>query len=342
MPFEFPNWEQVLYRAWRLRRLIAFANVIPFVLFALLGLVGLNTLTDSVAGLLALTVVHFAIIAAHAILFPNATDETLTISILLAVFGLIMAILPTLIGLILCLCVGIWAMMWGQVKLTDYLSATEAHDPETTARVKVKAEPEAVRAFFPLRPNSVRGQVKCGPPDDKGAFPVWHELATVDIFADAPTGEDAVLDKVMSKLGEDGVERTLSRPAEDARPRRDIMQEPPSFWAQVEIDEPGFQRTRLFFRKPTGEEEESSTVEHRFKEKKGGVVVTETDSTLNYPKGLSATMWLNDFQFDGLIYLRELLENTAPKSLRSAHRWSILLLAGQWFAMKNFGRAGEA
>ncbi len=341
MPFEFPNWEQVLYRAWRLRRLIAFANAIPFVIFALLGLVGLNSLTDSVGGLLALTVVHFAIIAAHAVLFPNATDETLTVAILLAAFGLIMAIFPVLIGLILCLGLGVWAMMWGQVMLTNYLGSSEAHDPETTARVKVKAEPDAVRAFFPLRPNSIRGQFKCGPADAKGAFPVWHELATVDIFADTPAGEDGVLDKVMSKLGQDGADLT-DRAAADTGAKRDPMQEPPSFWAEVEIDEPAFQRTRLFFRQSSGEEEESSVVEHRFKAKKGYVVVSETDSTQNYPKGLSASMWLNDFQLDGLIYLRELLENTAPKSLRSAHRWSLLTLAGQWFALKNLGRAGEA
>lgn len=342
MPFEFPNWEQVLYRAWRLRRLIAFANVIPLVIFALLGLVGLNSLTDSVGGLLALTVVHFAIIAAHAILFPNATDETLTVAILLAVFGLVMAILPTLIGLVLCIGLGVWALMWGQVMLTTYLEATEMHDPDTTARVRVKADPEAVRTFFPLRPNSIRGPIKCGPADAEGAFPVWHELAVADIFSDMAPSEDAVLDKVRSKLDQDGVELSVGGLAAGTKPKPDVMQSPPSFWARIEIDEPDFQRTRLFFRQPSGEEEESSTVEHRFKAKKGSVLVTETDSTLNYPKGLSATMWLNDFQLDGLIHLRELLENTAPRSLRSTHRWSLLTLAGQWFALKNLGRAGEA
>ncbi len=342
MPFEFPNWEQVLYRLWRLRRLIAFANAVPFVFFALLGLVGLNTLTDSVAGLLALTVVHFMIIAAHAILFPNASEETLIVAFLLTVFGLIMAIFPILIGFVLCLALAAWALVWGQSLLMELLSRTETHDPDTTARVTVKAKPEAVRAFFPLRPNSIRGQFTCGPADEKGAFPVWHELSTLETAGAAVPTEDVVLDKVMSKLGQEGVDLTQSSASATA-PKSDAMQGPPSFWAKIEIDEPGFQRTRLFFRTPSGEEEESSTVEHRFKSKKTGVQVTETDSTIGYPKGLSVMMWLNDFQKDGLVHLRELLEaSPSATSLRLSHRWSILTMAGQWFAQKRFGRAEKA
>lgn len=342
MPFEFPNWEQILYRIWRLRRLIAAANAIPFVLFAALGLVGLNTLTDSVAGLLALTFLHFLIIGGHAVLFPNATEETLTLAIVLSVFGLIMAIFPILIGLILCVALAVWALMWGQSWLMELLGRTETHDPDTTARVMVKAKPEAVRAFFPLRPNSIRGQFTCGPADAEGAFPVWHELSTLETVGAAVPTEDVVLDKVMSKLGQDGVDLTQSSASATA-PKTDAMQGPPSFWAKIEIDEPGFQRTRLFFRTPSGEEEESSTVEHRFKSKKTGVQVTETDSTIGYPKGLSVMMWLNDFQKDGLVHLRELLESSpSATSLRLSHRWSILTMAGQWFAQKRFGRAEKA
>lgn len=339
MPFEFPNWEQILYRVWRLRRLIAFANAIPFVIFAFLGLIGLNGLTDSVGGLLALTFVHVALITAHAVLFPNANEETLMVALLLAAFGLIMAVLPALIGLFVCIALAAWALTWGQSMVLEYLGATEPHDPETMARVKVKAEMEAVRAFFPLRPNTIRGQFRCGPPDAKGAFPVWHDLVVADMAGESAPPEDAVLDKVMSKLESDGSDP--GRPAPVSK-RSDPMQNKPSFWAQIEIDEPGFQRTRLFFREASGKEEESSTVEHRFKAQKTGVLVTETDSTLNYPKGLSVSMWLNDFQLDGLVHLREHLENTPPKSLRAAHRWSLLTLAGQWFALKNIGRRGTA
>lgn len=337
MPFELPSWDEVLYRAWRLRRLIAFANVVPFVIFALLGLVGLNSVTDSVGGLLALTVVHFVIIAAHAIMFPNANEETLTVALLLAAFGIIMAVSPALIGLLLCAALAVWALVWGQAKLVAWQSSTETHDPETTARLKIKGKPEAVRAFIPLRPNSTRGQFKCGPVDQTGAFPVWSELASTDASQPVPAQEDDVLDKVMSKLGSTGFDPVKPEPVDHR-----AMAEEPSFWARIEMDEPEFQRTRLFFRDASGKEEESSCVEHRFKPRKSGVIVRETDMTLNYPKGLSAGMWLNDFQLDGLIYLREIFENTPRKSLRAAHRWSLLTLAGQWFSIRQMERADTA
>lgn len=352
MPFAFPSLDEIMYRAWRLRRLIAFCSAIPFMIFALLGLVGLNGLAGSVAGLIALAVVHSLLIAGHAVLFPNAAEETFTLSVTLSVFALIMAIIPSaLVGMLLCFAFASWATVWGQAKVPDIQSRTEPHDPETSARIKVSAKPETVRAWFPLRPESERGQFKCGAVDKSGAFPVWFDLASVsvDVFSGIAPAEADVIDRVKSKLEPGNLtseEIASARDVEDrSRQQHDHVQsqkDAPSFWARIEIDEPDFQRTRLFFREASGAEEESSVVEHRFKKAKGGIVVTEIDTTLNYPKGLSFGMWLTDFQLDGLIHTRELLENTAPKSLRSAHRWSLLTLAGRWFALRQVDRAGAA
>ena len=352
MPFAFPSLDEILYRAWRLRRLIAFCSAIPFVIFALLGLVGLNGLAGSVPGLIALAVVHTALIAGHAVLFPNAAEETFALAITLSVFALIMAIIPSaLMGLLLCLAFAVWAMIWGQAMVPDLQSRTEAHDPETTAKVKVSAKPEAARAWFPLRPNSERGQFKCGPVDKTDAFPVWFDLAavSVDVFSGLAPAETDVMDRVKSKLEQGNLspEKFADLQAVDEKSRRlhepfHTQQDEPSFWARIEIDKPDLQRTRLFFRGPSGKEEESSVVEHRFKTTKTGVVVTEIDTTLNYPKGLSLGMWLTDFQLDGLIHARELLENSQALSLRSAHRWSLLTLAGRWFTLWQMNRTGEA
>jgi len=344
MPFAFPTLDEILYRAWRLRRLIAFCSAIPFVILALLGLVGLNGLAGSVGGLIALAIVHTALIAAHAILYPNAAEETFALSVTLSVFALIMALIPsTLFGFLLCLAFAGWAMVWGQAMVPDVQTKTEPHDPETTARIKVSAKPETVRAWFPLRPESERGQFKCGPRDGSGAFPVWFDLAavSVDVFSGLAPEEEDVMERVKSKLegGGFGSDRETSRQAQTTS---QLPQEEPSFWARIEIDEPDFQRTRLFFRDTSGQEEESSVVEHRFKATKKGVVVTEIDTTLNYPKGLSFGAWLTDFQLDGLFHVRELLENTPPKSLRSAHRWSLLTLAARWFTARQMDRAGAA
>ncbi|MEO0915490.1 MAG: hypothetical protein AAFY31_00650 [Pseudomonadota bacterium] len=340
MPFTFPSLEEILYRAWRLRRLIAVATALPFVVLALLGLVGLNGLAGTTGGLIALLIVHLALIGAHAVLFPNAAEETASLSVVLAVFALIMATVPgTIVALILCLGFAVWAMIWGQAMVPELQSRTETHDPETTARIRVKAKPEAVRSWFPLRPNSQRGHIKCGPKDKTGAFPVWFDLAelSIDIFAGGPHVEGDVMDRVMSKLGgdPDHTEEVPVNPSAEATGE-------PSFWARIDIDEPDLQRTRLFFRDDAGGETDSALVEHRFRSTKAGVVVTETDTTMNYPKGLSLGMWLTDFQLDGLIHSRELLENTVPKSLRSAHRWSLLTLGGRWFAVKQVDRADAA
>lgn len=352
MPFAFPSLDEILYRAWRLRRLIAFCSAIPFVILALLGLVGLNGLAGSVGGLIALAIVHTALIAAHAILYPNASEETFALSVSLSVFALIMAIIPsTLLGFLLCIAFAAWALVWGQAMVPDLQGKTELHDPETTARVKVSAKPEAVRAWFPLRPENDRGHIKCGPRDPSGAFPVWFDLTavSVDVFSGLIPDEADVVDRVKSKLEQGNLtaEEIVEGQAQDARLEQldehfQKKLDEPSFWARIEIDEPDFQRTRLFFRGPSGKEEESSVVEHRFKTTKNGVIVTEIDTTLNYPKGLSFGAWLTDFQLDGLIHARELLEQTPPKSLRSAHRWSLLTLAGRWFAVRQMDRAGAA
>lgn len=352
MPFAFPSLDEVLYRAWRLRRLIAFCSAIPFVIFALLGLVGLNGLAGSVGGLIALAIVHTALIAAHAIVFPNAAEETFALSVTLSVFALIMAIIPSaLVGLLLCLAFAAWAMIWGQAMVPDLQSKTNLHDPETTAKVKVSAKPEAVRAWFPLRPESERGQFKCGPLDKTDAFPVWFDLAdvSVDVFSGIAPAEADVMNRVKSKLDQDYLtpDEFAYAQAEEDKSRQlqehfQQKQEEPSFWARIEIDKPDLQRTRLFFRGPSGTEEESSVVEHRFKTTKNGVIVAETDTTLNYPKGLSFGMWLTDFQLDGLIHARELLEQSSAHSLRAAHRWSMLTLAGRWFALRRMDRAGAA
>lgn len=340
MPFTFPSLDEILYRAWRLRRLIAVATALPFILLAFLGLVGLNGLSGTTGGLIALLIVHAALIGAHAILFPNAAEETVAFSVTLAVFALIMAIVPgILVAVVLCLGFAIWAMIWGQAMVPDLQGRSAAHDPETTAKVRVKAKPEAARSWFPLRPNSQRGHITCGALDGTQAFPVWYELAetSVDIFSGVTPAEGDVMDRVMSKLG--GVPDAVQETSMAATPQN---KGEPSFWARIEIDEPDLQRTRLFFRDTAGVETVSSMIEHRFRTTKTGVVVTEIDTTMNYPKGMSLGMWLTDFQLDGLIHAKELLENTLPKSLRAAHRWSLLTLAGRWVSLKQMDRADTA
>ncbi|MCG6884710.1 MAG: hypothetical protein LJE62_13245 [Silicimonas sp.] len=351
MPFEYPSLDVILYRAWRLRRLIAFAAAIPFVIFAFLGLVGLNGLAGSTTGLIALTLVHLALIAGHAIVFPNAQEETLAIAFLLSAFGIVMAIIPSaVLGLLICLGLGIWGMMWGQAKIPFWQSATKPHHPVLKGRIRVRAEPEAVRAWYPLRPDSERGHFRCGPVGKDGAFPVWYGMPLPDIFSDVEKPEVPEFEsneEFLEAIGldEDDPAYEINKMLReeglvDAPSAFDPEQ--PNFWARIETDEPDLQVTRLMEAKPGGGYETQSVVEHRFKRKRNSVIVTETDTPESYPWGMSFMMWLNDFHMDGLIYLRQLIEQTPVTALRGAHRWSLLTLAGRWFMVRQMGRADAA
>ena len=255
--FDLPTREEALYRAWRLRRLIAVATAIPFVIFALLGLVGLNGVAGSTFGLIFLTIIFVAMIGAHAIIFPNAHEETLTISLLLAAFGLIMAIIPGFfLAFVLWIALAIWALMWGQAKLTDLQMATEPHQPVMKGRIKVRAKPEAVRAWYPLRPESERGLHKCGAPDQDGVFPVWYDSRMPDIFETdhrsetpaQPEAADQAAPRRASGVSEHDAEdpvHAISRVLRDEvvqhdAPRFDMSH--PSFWARIEADEPASSR----------------------------------------------------------------------------------------------------
>ena len=66
MPFEFPSLQRVLYRAWRLRRLIALGTVFPLLLFALTGATGLGGPAGTATGLAVTLILLLGLVGGHA------------------------------------------------------------------------------------------------------------------------------------------------------------------------------------------------------------------------------------------------------------------------------------
>ena len=326
MTFELPALPDIGYRIWRLRRLIAFATFIPLFTYTVIGLNGLSGVDISAPGLVLPATLLFAIVGGHAVLFPNAHEETLTVSLLLAVFAVFA---PTfggsILGWLVFLVFTIWWLLSGPGKILMWQANTSHHDPTMTSQIKVPVELEKARRWFPLHPEQARGNYSCGPRDADGAFPVWYSPPMFDIFQglDIPEPDEF-------ECGEDFPDE-IGAPSESD----------PSFWAIIEADMSDFQKTRIFSLDDDGAQENMSVVEHNFEEIKGGCIVTERDTPDSYPWGLSFTMWLTDFQTDGLVHLRDLILEDDTRALKEAHRWSMLTLIGRWFAARQFQSVKE-
>jgi len=83
--FRFPSLAEIYYRIWRLRRLIMVAAMLPALCFAMLS-VWLGA-SGEMSGLriVSFTLTCIGVVSAHAILFPNATIEALSLSLGLVV-----------------------------------------------------------------------------------------------------------------------------------------------------------------------------------------------------------------------------------------------------------------
>ena len=349
MPFDLPNLSEALYRAMRLRRLISCAILFPLLIVALLGLVGLSGVGGSLLGLFFVALIFTIFIGGHAVVFPNANEETLSISLVLTVFSLNTAIFGgSVLAWIVFIVFTVWAMMWGQNSILGLISQSGSRKMTTKARIKVDAETEAAREWFPLAPDRERAQFRCGPPDTDGIFPVHYDFNMADIFEDLNlvcTTEQSHVQEIeeVEDLRTDDpaydVKMALRRETSDQGQPGDA---PPSFWAVIEADEQDYQKTRILTKDMAGAWVTESVVEHHFKAKKNGCVVIEAETAENFPIGQAITMWLSDFQADGLAYLRDLLVQQPSLSLRQTHRWSLLLLAGKWFAQRTLREAPEA
>ena len=348
MPFEFPAFSDITYRVWRLRRLIGVTTLLPLVIFALTGLFGFNALAGSTGGLALIGLVILSIIAAHTSIFPNAYEETLSISLVLAALALFLpAFGGSIFGWVIFIVFAIWLFMSGQTRISMWQMATKPHKPIIKAKVRTPAKIEAARSWFPLRPEMERGQYRCGPADADGVFPVWYDMPTVDVFEGINLPEQpeyATAEEYCAALGIEPADPEYDEIVAEwgAEEEPDAGESHASFWARIDEDSPECQRTEVLQRDGANSWTVETIVEHHFKPLKNGCIVTEIETPTAFPWGSSLTMWLNDFQKDGLVYLSDLLAEKDSKALKVTHRWSLLMLIGRWFMARQVNRMTEA
>ena len=345
MPFTFPSLQEALYRLYRLRRLIALAAVLPFLGFALAALIGGGLSLGWLAFLLVFTLL---VTGGHAALFPNAYEETLAISLYLTAFALLAPIIGGFfLGWVVLLALAAWALFSIPGRILAWQTGTEPRPMSLTARIRVEAEAAKARGWFPLIPGRSRGHFRCGEAGEDGIFPVWYDVPSVDIFEglDQPGVPDyesiADFHDAIGRDRDDPVQEIRRAIAEENFPLSDP--DAATLWARIETSTSDYQKTRLMTKEPNGTWKTESVVEHRFKPlKRGGVVVTETDTNEAFPRAMAFTLWLNDFQADGLVFLRDLLLKHETLALRGAHRWSVMALVGRWFATRQIAKHSEA
>lgn len=346
MKFEFPTISQARYRLWRLRRLIAVATSFPFVIFAVTGFFGLNGLAGSTLGLATLAVILLVIIGGHATLFPNSSEETLAISLVLGAFALLSPVFSgSFFGWLVFIAFAIWILMSGQTRISFWQMGTAPKPTVIRASVNVPGDPRATRNWFPLRPNTERGHYRCGAVEDHGAFPVWYDMPVFDICSELNIPQESDYDTAEEYCAAIGLEPGDPGFDEIAESWQDTEEAFPSFWAMIEEDTDALQRTLILDKTDDPKATEwpvETIVEHHFRPARNGCKVTEIETPSAFPWGQSLMIWLTDFQMDGLIYLRDLLAERESNALKDAHRWSILTLVGQWFMARQMNRMNEA
>ncbi len=340
MDFTLPGFAHVKYRLWRLRRLIVFCTLFPAVALAGMGALGWIGMATG-QGLVVLIALAFIIVATHAVVFPGAHSETMAVSLLLTVFVLFAggfggSVLAWLIFVPL----AAWIMLSVPGRVLNWQGSTAPGRSKTRAQVRTRADLDAARRFFPLRPDHVRGQFRCGPAEADGAFPVWYDMPVTDIFEgiDMPEPNPENFESMEEYRAEMGID------PDD--PDFGVVVEPagepgPTFWAMIEAEEPDYQRTRTFEKAADGTEVPLAVEEIWFKKTRNGCHVTEVEAPANYPWGMSFTMWLNDFHLDGMVQIRDLLEGRESPAMRPQSGWTLTMLLARRMMVRQVRRLSE-
>jgi len=182
MPFEWPSSDQICYRLWRLRRLLALCLLVPAAVGLALA-VGGHLPVDHVA--LALVLIG-GLVMMHLVLFPNGTHETLGLT--LALSGLLAA-LPWVnglgalapadfaqAGLVFAVTGALVATGLGMAVLVQLLKVLTFIGPSLRLPLRAQTDVGCSVAValqqFAIKPQIRRGRILTGQADARGFFDV--------------------------------------------------------------------------------------------------------------------------------------------------------------------------
>lgn len=184
MPFVWPTSEQMMYRAMRLRRLIAVAVTLPVVVMLGVALMDPGVLSPERATLASMAVALLVI--GHAVLFPNVTLETISLSLSVTALVVAMPLIKVVSGwapeqhqsaaLVILVAFAVAAMGVMMLVLHIVLNFLTYAGPRLRLRLKSQLElpcsATVARRQCALQPQTRRGRVLTGPEDENGFFDV--------------------------------------------------------------------------------------------------------------------------------------------------------------------------
>jgi len=297
----------LLYRVFRLRRLILAAALLPaLVVLALTAAKGPFALV--------LLAPALGAPALHALRFPNAWTETLAVSlvvsVLLALAGTIGAGLD--LGALALRLSGIAALgMALFVVAGPAISALMARGPARQAteraRRRTRLSPDEAKARITLRPGREDSRTSCGPADADGVFPVTIRHRVPNPSGGGERAADVLLfaEVIASPEGAHEVMWVEAGPAD------------PAAAPLAEMSGAG-----------EGEEEETppavSVTRHAFRAGRRGTVVEMVETGGALPAGEAFGAWLSDAAADRLTDEIDRAEGRAERANRFATRERML------------------
>lgn len=336
MSYRLPSAKAVLYRLWRLRRLIAVSSMIPILVMAVYSGWKIATGSAPVVAFAPFAILTVAMMAAHAVLFPQGRSETLALSLTLSVLVLASPLAGTsVLGWALLLLVALALIMLLQTRILFWEMSSPSRRVAFKASVHTQTDLSTARRTFSLQPDSQNARFTCGSVDKDGVFEV-HMVpsAMPDFLEDAlPSLDVDPADEAADEEAfEEFVTGMLSELPEDERAeieRACQNRNDPSFWAVNLRDTPQEVETLILVRNDDGRLVEASRTIYRFVPKRTGFRVTEYEVNPDYPIGSSLGIWLTDFQADGMILSRDEAEGRDTLALRAASDDTILTLVGK-------------
>ncbi|MCG3266510.1 hypothetical protein [Yoonia sp. I 8.24] len=299
MSFSWPSLMQATYRIVRLRRLIAAAYVLVAAVLAFAALISPELMSATRAASIFMTMA--VLILGHVALFPNVALETLSLSIVGAVFTVVLPVLPEIAGnaspayyqaaltleVVFVVLVAL-AMMTALQKLLEIcVYAGPVAHLRITTHLDVPYSAAVAYQQFGLRPETRRGRVMAGPVDPKGFF-------DVAVVSEHMTDPDDPSSPLVVKLD-----------------------------AKILSSDPQNHETMLVL--PNGA---VTVTAHRFVPKSDGCRVSVTEMPGDFTYGMHAMFWLTDQQTDNLVEVAELMQNEPSRVNGLAHAVSLLSIAG--------------
>lgn len=299
MPFEWPTAEQMMYRAMRLRRLIALAVMIPVVVMLGVALLDPAVLSPERATIASLAVA--VLVVGHVMLFPNVTLETISLSLSVTVLVLVMPSIKAVAqwapaehvnaALVILVAFAVAAMGVVMAVLQVVLNALAYAGPAIRFRLMTRASlPCSARVAHrqcTLQPDSRRGRVLTGSVDENGFFDVAVASSHV---ADPENPEKPMIVKVDAKI--------LSA----TQTQHDVM---------IVLPDGSVTVTSVTFT-PTHD----------------GCEVSVMDMPGDFTFGMHAMFWLTDQQADNLTEMTDVIFGQGDRANGLAHGVSLLSVAG--------------